>query len=91
MIEEDEVLLVIRKNELLQMIRHCIKEEFKSFKTSLKREPKVPSRDQAAEFIGVSANTISEYVRRGLISNRGHGRRILLLESDLINIPKKNN
>ena len=68
-----------------------VRSEFKILEEKLMKEPKVLSREEAAKMIGVSPSTISQYVKNGLLPNRGLGRRINILESDLVKVPKKRN
>ena len=89
MYNEKQLIYQLNGKALEKIIREIIQSEFKILEERLKREPKVLSRQDAAKYIGVSPNTISEYVKQGLIPNRGLGRRINILESDLTKIPKK--
>ena len=72
------------KNESLEdNLRLVIREELQILIHKINRESKILTREDAAEKIGVCPNTISDYIRRGYLKNRGKGRRIMILESDL--------
>lgn len=86
---ENQQVYLISGKALEDVIRGIIQNEFQLWEEKFKTEPRVLSREEAARIIGVSPNTISEYVKKGIIPNRGIGRRINILESDLVNIPKK--
>jgi excisionase family DNA binding protein len=74
---------------LESLLRLVIKEEIEQITTKLNREIKMLTRDEAAEKLSVSPNTISEWVRSGRLINRGIGRKILILDSDLEGIRPK--
>ena len=86
---ENQQVYLISGKALEDAIRGIIQSEFQLWAEKFKTEPKVLSREEAARELGVSPNTISEYIKRGLLPNRGMGRRISILESDLLKIPKK--
>ncbi len=71
------------KNNLRDVIKDIFDEEFKKLEIKLTKKSKILTREDAAKFIGVCPNTISEYVKSGRLTNRGLGRKVLILESDL--------
>lgn len=76
--------IYLLKNESLEdNLRLVIREELQILIHKINRESKILTREDAAEKIGVCPNTISDYIRRGYLKNRGKGRRIMILESDL--------
>lgn len=81
--EEKQPMFLINGNNLEEILRKVVRDEMATLENKLKREPKVLTREVAAERIGVCPNTISEYVKTGRLPNRGIGRKILILESDL--------
>jgi len=85
----DRPVYLIDSIDLDKILRDIIKSEFKILEERLMKEPRILSRTEAAKFIGVSSNTVSEYVKRGLIPNRGNGRKIMILESDLTKVSRK--
>jgi hypothetical protein len=68
---------------LEENLRTIIREELQILIHKINRESKMLTREDAAEKIGVCPNTISEYIKKGYLKNRGKGRRIMILESDL--------
>ena len=83
MIEENRSVFFLTKNNLRDVIKDIFDEEFKKLETKLTKKSKILTRDDAAKLIGVCPNTISEYIKSGRLANRGLGRKVLILESDL--------
>jgi len=83
MYEEKPSMYLLDGGDLKEILQDIIREEFKILEEKLNRETKILSREKAAEKLGVSANTISNWVKIGKLKNRGKGRHILILESDL--------
>ena len=81
-INSDPIYL-LKKESLEDNLRLVIREELQILIHKINRESKILTREDAAEKIGVCPNTISDYIRRGYLKNRGKGRRIMILESDL--------
>ena len=82
-------MFLLDGDNLEELLRRIIKEEMNEMSKKITREPKVLTRDGAAEKIGVCPNTISEFIKKGRLKNRGIGRKILILESDLDGIRPK--
>jgi hypothetical protein len=76
---------IISSVELKELLRTIIKEEMKKLEERLKKPSRILNREQAAEMLGVSPNTISSYIKRALVPNHGQGRKILILEDELLN------
>ena len=87
--DEKDAMYLISIKSLDRILREVVQSEFKTLEDKLKREPKVLTREEAAEFLNVCPNTISDYVKKGHIPNRGIGRKILLLETDLMKVSRK--
>jgi excisionase family DNA binding protein len=83
MIEENSRVFFVTENNLREVIKDIFDEEFKKLETKLTKKSKILTRDDAAKLIGVCPNTISEYIKSGRLTNRGIGRKVLILESDL--------
>ena len=84
-------MYVIDGEDLESLLRDIVKSEFAVLEDILRTPPKILTREEAGQKIGVSKNTISKYVKSGLIPNRGIGHKILVLESDLERISSKYN
>jgi excisionase family DNA binding protein len=80
---ENRPMYLLDGVSLEEKLRTIIQEELQILSQKINREPKILTRDQAAEKLGVCPNTISDYVKRGQLKNRGIGRKILIRESDL--------
>ncbi|MHA8061397.1 helix-turn-helix domain-containing protein [Aquirufa beregesia] len=89
--KEQKPVYVIDGEDLDSLLRDIVKSEFAVLEEKLRTPPRILTREEAGQKIGVSKNTISEYIKRGLIPNRGIGHKILVLESDLERIPSKYN
>jgi hypothetical protein len=76
-------MFLLEGKTLEETIRKIIKEEISIMVKTITREPKALTRQQAAEKINVCENTISQYVKVGLLKNRGAGRKILIHDTDL--------
>lgn len=83
MIDENSSVFFLTKNNLRDVIKDIFDEEFQKLETKLSKQSKILTRDDAAKLIGVCPNTISEYIKSGRLKNRGIGRKVLILESDL--------
>jgi excisionase family DNA binding protein len=83
MIEENSSVFFLTKNNLRDVIKDIFNEEFQKLETRLTKKSKILTRDDAAKLLGVCPNTISEYIKSGRLVNRGIGRKVLILESDL--------
>jgi hypothetical protein len=83
MYNDTNPVFLIDRISLEEKLRTIIREELQILSQKINREPKILTREQAAEKLGVCPNTISDYVKRGQLKNRGIGRKILILESEL--------
>ena len=83
MYNDNKSMYLLDGESLEEILRTIIREELQILTQKINREPKILTRENAAEKIGVCPNTISDYVKRGQLKNRGIGRKILILESDL--------
>lgn len=89
--KEQKPMYVIDGEDLESLLRDIVKSEFVVLEEKLRTPPRILTREEAGQKIGVSKNTVSQYIKRGLIPNRGIGHKILVLESDLERIPSKYN
>ena len=76
-------IYLIQKEDLQSTIRDVVASEFKLLEERLLKSSNVLTREQAADLIGVTANTISRWVKEGILVNRGIGRKVLVTEHDL--------
>jgi excisionase family DNA binding protein len=84
-------MFLVNKDDLLFLLRKVIKEEVgEVVDKKINRQPKILSRKEAANILGICENTISEYVKNGRLPNRGIGRKIMILDTDLDHIKLKN-
>ena len=79
--------IILSPGDLTELMTEIVRNELKQLEERLTKPSRILTREQAAEILGVSPNTLSNYVRQGLIPNRGIGRRILILETDLNKAP----
>lgn len=83
MYNETNPVFLLDRISLEEKLRTIIREELQILSQKINREPKILTRENAAQKLGVCPNTISDYVKRGQLKNRGIGRKILILETDL--------
>ena len=83
MYQPKQQMYLIDKDNLEEILRSIIREEIDQLSSKLNRIPKLLTRDEAAIKLDVCPNTVSDWIKAGRLSNRGIGRKILLLESDL--------
>lgn len=89
--KETKPMYFIDGEDLESLLRDIVKSEFAVLEEKLRTPPRILTREEAGIKIGVSKNTVSKYVKSGLIPNRGMGHKILVLESDLERISPKYN
>lgn len=89
--KEQKPMYVLDSDDLELLLRDIVKSEFAVLEEKLKIPPRILTREEAGKKIGVTKNTVSQYIKRGLIPNRGMGHKVLVLESDLEQIPSKFN
>lgn len=65
------------------LLRGILAQEIEKLSTKINKVPKLLTREQAANILNVCPNTISEWVKSGRLENKGIGRKILLLDSDI--------
>ena len=49
----------------------------------------IHTRDEAADLLGVRPNTVSSYIERGILTNKGVGRKVLISSKELDRILNK--
>ena len=82
----------ISKDDLENLIREAVKKEiFEALPLSNQPEENhvIITRQEAAEFLGVSLNTLNDWTKRGILQAYRVGTRIRYKKSDVINALKK--
>lgn len=79
--------MILSPGDLTELMTEIVRKELKQLEERLTKPSRILTREEAAEVLGVSPNTVSNYVKQGLIPNRGVGRRILILDTDLQTAP----
>jgi excisionase family DNA binding protein len=88
----DLLKLTIDTTGISEMFSRLLDEKLIALEFRLKNSVVALSREEAAALLKVSPNTISQYVKKGKLTNRGIGAKILVLKSDieeLISLRKK--
>jgi hypothetical protein len=80
---ENGKIILIDLEDIREILKDIIAKEMNNLTNKLVKESKILTREEAAIKLNVCNNTISDYVKRGQLKNRGLGRKILILESDL--------
>lgn len=73
---------------LIEMISTMLDDKFEKLEMKLTSKNRVLTREEAAKRLNVQPNTISQYVKNGRLNNSGVGKKILILESDLLKLKK---
>lgn len=83
MYENNKSMFLIDVENFENLVREILAEEIEKLSMKINKVPKLLTREQAANILKVCPNTISEWVKSGRLENRGIGRKILLLDSDI--------
>ncbi len=82
-------VLQLSDNELDALIKKSVNEALKEYHERNEMDKKYINREEAADILRVTPDTISKYVQKGWLTNHGKGRVILLLRSEVIISPQK--
>lgn len=78
-----EPIIVTSPSLLKQIVREAIKEEqATTYKPEILGEKL--TRREAAKFLGCSYQTMANYLSKGILKPRGHGRKQFYIKQDLI-------
>ena len=76
---------------IYEMLTSIIDDRFKIFENRIQSQSVVLTREEAANLLKVQPNTISSYVKEKRLMNRGLGKRLLFLKSDIEDLIKNKN
>ena len=76
---------------IYEMIASIIDDRFKIFENRIQSQSVVLTREEAANILKVKPNTISSYVKEKRLMNRGLGKKLLFLKSDIEDLIKNKN
>lgn len=88
---ERTVFTTLTKEELSDLISESLQKSLKNFKPKEKKEQKLLTQKEAANFLGVSQPTLIKYKKEGLVSCKQMGKRYYYSKNDLINSMKEIN
>jgi excisionase family DNA binding protein len=89
MYNQNQPMYLINAEMLEDVVRKIILEQNEILLKKINKIPKLLTREQAAKVMNVCPNTISEWIRCGRLQNRGIGRKILLMDSDLAGLSRR--
>jgi excisionase family DNA binding protein len=89
MYNQNQPMYLVNAETLENLMRKIISEEIGILTKKINKIPKLLTREQAAKVMNVCPNTISEWIRSGRLQNRGIGRKILLMDSDLEGLSRR--
>lgn len=80
-----KILIELTETELSQLIESAVT---KTVNQKPKTEEKLLSRKEASEYLGVTIQTLHNWVRKGTITSYQIGGKILFKFDELKNVPK---
>ena len=69
--------------ELMESIDEMFNKKLEEMLERLERKELIYTRDEAAQILHSSPNTISALVKQGILKNKGYGRKILISSFDI--------
>lgn len=85
-----EAIVVTTPEQLKKLFREVLNEAQKANEKTQDFSERL-TRFEAAKFLEVTPQTMSNYVKRGLLKPRGHGRKQFYLKPDLIEFFNRQN
>jgi len=76
---------------IYEMIASIIDDRFKIFENRIQSQSVVLTREEVANILKVKPNTISNHVKEKRLMNRGTGKKLLFLKSDIEDFIKNKN
>lgn len=82
-------ITILNASDIKEIVASVIKAELSKFENKGFNDLVVLTRNEAAAILKVTPPTISQYIKIGVLTNRGSGKKVLILKRDideLINI-----
>lgn len=80
---KERTILQVDADELIESIEAMFNRKVDEMFEKMEKEEIIYTRDEAAQHLHSSPNTISSLVRQGILKNRGLGRKMLISSRDL--------
>lgn len=77
---------LITQEQLKNLIEEVMEAQINKLKNSLVMDNCLMTRNQAAEEVRKNPNTISRWIKNGILTNRGLGKQILISKNELLGI-----
>lgn len=75
--------------QLERIIEKILDKKFEELIDRINTTEIIHTRDEAADILGVRPNTVSSYIERGILTNKGVGRKVLISSKELDRILNK--
>ena len=87
---QERPIYQLDSNQLEWVLAQLLDKKFEELIDRINTPEIIHTRDEAADLLGVRPNTISSYIERGILTNKGVGRKVLISSKELDRILKKN-
>ena len=87
---QERPIYQIDSKQLEWVLAELLDKKFEELIDRINTPEIIHTRDEAAGILGVRPNTISSYIERGILTNKGVGRKVLISSKELDRILKKN-
>lgn len=83
MISQERPIYQIDSSQLEYVLAKVLDKKFDEFIEKTNKPEVIYTRDQVAQILGVGPNTVSSYIQKGILTNRGVARKILISSKDI--------
>ena len=86
----DKPIYQLDSNQLELVLAKLLDKKFDELIEKINKEEKIYTRDQASKILGVRPNTVSSYINKGILKNKGIARKVLISSKDIDRLLNKN-
>lgn len=86
----DRPIYQLDSNQLELVLAKLLDKKFEELIEKINKEEKIYTRDQASKILGVRPNTVSSYINKGILKNKGIARKVLISSKDIDRLLNKN-
>jgi len=83
MYDKERTIIQMDATELMESIDKMFDRKLEDMLEKLEKKELIYTRDEAAQILHSSPNTISALVKQGILRNKGFGRKILISSFDI--------
>ena len=87
---QERPIYQLDSNQLEWVLSKMLDKKFDELLQRINTPEVIYTRDEAASLLSVRPNTVSSYIDRGILTNKGVGRKVLISSKELDRILKKN-